>query len=54
MQLQQWTNFCTNFSPKKCRGRHSPASPPHYTPGDRIVIIDVTSPYINTYVQRYY
>ena len=27
-QLQQWTNFCTNFSPKT----PSPASPPNYTP----------------------
>ena len=43
MQLQQWTNFCTNFSPKSggvgdtspCRkkwGRRPPASPPHYIP----------------------
>ena len=43
-QLQQWTNFCTNFSPKsggsggrvppveKSGGRSPPASPPHYTP----------------------
>jgi len=41
-QLQQWTNFCTNFSPKKwgewgtrppvkkSGGASSPASPPHY------------------------
>ena len=44
-QLQQWTNFCTNFSPKsggsggrvppveKVGGRSPLASPPHYTPG---------------------
>ena len=43
-QLQQWTNFCTSFSPKSegsggrvpCRkkwGTPSPASPPHYTVG---------------------
>jgi len=42
-QLQQWTNFCTNFSPKKWGTRPpvekkwgdaapSPASSPHYTP----------------------
>jgi len=42
--LQQWTNFCTNFSPKKwgewgtcppvekIGGTPSPASRPHYTP----------------------
>jgi len=42
--LQQCTNFCTNFSPKKwgewgtrppvekSGGTPSPASPPHYTP----------------------
>jgi len=42
-QLQQWTNFCTNFSPKrggvgdasplskKVGGRRPTASPPHYT-----------------------
>jgi len=43
-ELQQWTNFCTNFSPKSggvgdespCRkkwgGSRPLASPPHYTP----------------------
>ena len=42
-QLQQWTNFCTNFSPevggmgdaspcRKSGGRRPPASPLHYTP----------------------
>jgi len=44
-QSQQWTNFCTNFSPKKSGsvgdasplskkvgGRRPHASPPHYTP----------------------
>jgi len=43
-QLQQWTNFCTNFSPQKwgsggrvppvekTEGTPSPASPLHYTP----------------------
>jgi len=38
-QLQQWTNFCTNFSPKKWTrppveksgGRRSRSSLPHYT-----------------------
>ena len=42
-QLQQWTNFCTNFSPKSGGvGDASPLSkkvgtpsPPHYTPGKK-------------------
>jgi len=46
-QLQQWTNFCTNFSPKKWgSGRRVPLSkkvgrgapsPPHYTPVTQLV-----------------
>jgi len=43
-QLQQWTNYCTNFSPKSggewgtrppCQKSAPTASPPHYTPGTK-------------------
>ena len=57
-QLQQWTNFCTNFSPKsgevgdaspvdKSGGRRPPAFPPHYTLHR---FRDVTSPCVYCHV----